>query len=105
MTELPQELTITKDDLAGAYLDNFDCPLARALKRAGVPIGFKDAGYTVGGTEIIYHQDDSPPELVGFYKWDTGKPFRVLRERRLVYILCDQFLAEQHHDNDARNTQ
>jgi len=84
MTKLPQELTITPDDLAGDYLDNFDCPLARALKHAGVPIGYEDE-YTVGGTEIVRHQD-CRNESVGFYEWDTGEPFLVPREGKLVYI-------------------
>ena len=82
MTELPQELTITIDDLAGKYLDNLDCPLARALKRAGIPLSYED-GYSVGGTEIVYHPDH---KSVGFYEWDNGEPFGVPREGRLVYI-------------------
>ena len=89
MIELPKELMITKDDLAGAvYLDNLDCPLARALKRAGILISYEN-GYSVGGTEIVRH-GDRRSESVGFYEWDTGEPFRVPREGRLVYILCDQ---------------
>ena len=86
MIKLPQELTITKDDLAGAeYRDNLDCPLARALKRAGVPISF-EYGYTVGGTGILRHQD-CQSEQAGFYAWDTGKPFGIPREEgKLVYI-------------------
>ncbi len=85
MIDLPQELTVTKDDLAGKYGDNLDCPLARALKRAGVPISYEN-GYSVAGTRITRHTLGERSERVGFYVWDTGEGFHSLslREGRLI---------------------
>ncbi len=82
MTELPKELMMTKEDLAGNYDDPLDCPLARALKRAGVPINRTD-GYSVGGTFILR----SGWGTAGFYAWDTGEKFRpnTLREGKLIH--------------------
>lgn len=92
MTELPKELTITEGDLAGDYMNTLDCPLARALKRADVPMSYTD-GYSVGGITITRHQDRRS-EAVGFYEWDNGDPFQIPREGRLVYILRDQPLEK-----------
>ncbi len=86
MIELPKELTITKEDLAGDYADTLDCPLARALKRAGVTLSYEN-GYSVAGTGITCHHLDGIRKRVGFYAWDTGQPFLPLslREGKLIH--------------------
>ncbi len=85
MAELPKELTITEEDLAGDYADHLDCPLARALKRAGVTLSLEN-GYAVGGTFIL-RNGLGEPGTAGFYAWDTGETFcpNTLREGKLIY--------------------
>ncbi len=69
--DLPKELTLIKEDLDGEYGNNLDCPLARALKRAGVPVDNK--GYRVSGCgEIVV---GIPGKHVGEYLWEDGTRF------------------------------
>ncbi len=80
---LPKELTLIEEDLSGEYIDPLDCPLARALICAGVPVDAGD-GYMVSNYgEIIV---GIPAKDVGQYEWEDGTQFdnRTLRTGKLV---------------------
>lgn len=81
--DLPKELMIVDTDLDGSYASNLDCPLARALKRAGVPVDAGE-GYMVSGFgEII---GGLPGKHAGLYEWEDGTQFNgsTLGTGRLV---------------------
>ena len=80
----PKELTIIESDLGGRYADGTDCAIARALKRAGVPVDHDD-GYYVAGWGRVTRGWDS--ETVGYYVWDDGSTFcsTTLRTGKLVF--------------------
>jgi len=70
--DLPKKLTIIEEDFGGEYVDCLDCPLARALKRAGVPVNAGE-GYLVSSDgEIVsgVHADHA-----GQYAWEDGTQF------------------------------
>jgi hypothetical protein len=61
---------ITADDFANAaYMDNDDCPIARALKRAGLQYVYvrgRDYGYISGGKRFkVYHTSRLQEVLMG----------------------------------------
>ncbi len=69
---LPKELTIIQEDLGGSYMDCLDCPLARALKRAGVPVD-RGEGYLVSSEgEIVVGPGVNH---AGHYEWEDGTRF------------------------------
>lgn len=85
---LPKELTIIEEDLEGSYENILDCPLARALKRAGVTIN-ADEGCIVAGWGRVFapmHEND------GEYVWEDGTEFNcgTLRTGKLVLKLQRQ---------------
>ena len=45
--ELVYECELTEEDLKGRYMDNYDCPLHRSMKRAGVDV------IRIGGTSFV----------------------------------------------------
>ena len=47
------ECELTEKDLEGKYSDNWDCPLYRSMKRAGVDLR------NVGGTRFITNDEHS----------------------------------------------
>jgi len=60
---LPQEVTILEEDLEGEYTNITNCPLARALKRAGMTMSVNARGY-------VYKDG-----VVAQYKWEDGRTF------------------------------
>lgn len=82
---LPEELTLTEEDLEGPYYNSIDCWIARALKRAGVLIDDKD-GYAVSGGGKIIHNPDYYL-VVGIYKWEDGELFGPCTQRTGKLVL------------------
>ena len=79
ITELPDRVELIDEDLEGEYSSNSDCPLARALKREGVPIGAgpgPDSDYylVIDEGNIIKGRSSLSP-VEGQYRYDDGAPF------------------------------
>ncbi len=69
---LPKELTIIQEDLGGSYTDCLDCPLARALKHAGVPVDAGEGYIVCSYGEVIVGLHS---EHAGQYVWENGESF------------------------------
>lgn len=78
---LPKELMITVTDLDGSYGDCLDCPLARALKRASIPVNAKEYAVSAFGRIVNLYM-----ECEGQYEWEDGTQFNsgTLKTGRLV---------------------
>lgn len=51
-------IEFNKHDLEGRYMDNADCPIHRAMRRAGVPVKYV-GGYEFSTTDGEFHRFDA----------------------------------------------
>ena len=91
---LPDSAAMTTEDLADGFYENpLECPLARALKRAGVTMGAP--GYAVSNCGMIfYHNEDGSRIFAGQYRYGGGELFGVHNLRTGVLILDTSQMKE-----------
>lgn len=84
------ELTITKEDLETAnYRDNSDCPIARALKRAGMNY------ISCGGFEVSFRK----PYFFLFYKTYYNVDIRELSSK--IIPMMDMLFAKKQKEPET----